>query len=92
MNNNKRKIEVFTSGCPVCQPVVDMVQSLACDNCEVTIYDLVRQCDSQECTTKIKTYGIKRLPAVAVDGQLLSCCDQGGVSKEALQEAGVGVS
>ncbi len=58
MEKQKRKVEVFTSGCPVCQSVVDMVHSLACDSCEVTIYDLVKQCDSQECITKIKGNGI----------------------------------
>ena len=30
MESQKRKIEVFTAGCPVCEPVVEMVKSLAC--------------------------------------------------------------
>lgn len=92
MNANKRQIEVFTSGCPVCEPVVDMVKSLACDNCQVTVYNLVEQCDSKECSTKVGQYGIKTLPAVAVDGKLLSCCQIGGISKEALREAGIGTN
>jgi hypothetical protein len=88
--SNKRKVEVFTSGCPVCEQVVDMVRSLASDSCEVTVYNLAELCDTKECLTKVKEYNITCLPAVAVNGQLLSCCEGKGVSKELLQSAGVG--
>ena len=40
----KRQIEVFTAGCPVCEPVVKMVKEMACDSCEVTVYNLAEQC------------------------------------------------
>lgn len=36
----KRKVEVFIAGCPVCDKTVKLVQSLACPNCEVVVYDL----------------------------------------------------
>ena len=36
----KRQVEVFTAGCPVCEPVVQLVQEMACPDCEVTIHDL----------------------------------------------------
>ena len=64
----KRKIEVFTAGCSVCSPVVDMVKSMACSDCEVIVYNLAEPCESKECIEKAKTYGIKALPAVAVNG------------------------
>lgn len=89
---NKRQIEIFTAGCPVCNPVIDMVKSLACENCEVTVYDLVKQCESKECLSKVEQYQIKRLPAVAVDGQLLNCCKDKGITKEDLIQAGIGKS
>ena len=38
MAENKRKVEIFTAGCPVCEPVVAMVKELACDNCEVHVH------------------------------------------------------
>ena len=86
----KRKIEVFTAGCSVCSPVVDMVKSMACIDCEVIVYNLAEPCESKECIEKAKTYGIKALPAVAVNGKLLSCCQNKGVSEAELRSAGIG--
>lgn len=86
----KRQIEVFTAGCPVCEPVVKIVNEMACDSCEVTVYNLVEQCDSKVCVDKMKEYNITSLPAVAVNGELLSCCKGNEVSKEALAAAGIG--
>ena len=88
----KRKIEVFTAGCSVCSPVVDMVKSMACSDCEVIVYNLAEPCESKECIDKAKTYGIKALPAVAVNGKLLSCCQNKGVSEAELRNAGIGQS
>lgn len=88
----KRKVEVFTAGCPVCDETVKMVQSAACPSCKVVIYDLNKGCETNECRDKAKAYGIKRLPAVAVNGKLLECCRQGPVSVEALRAAGVGAA
>lgn len=86
----KRQIEVFTAGCPVCEPTVKMVNEMACDSCEVTVYNLVEQCESKVCVDKMKEYNVTSLPAVAVNGKLLSCCENRGVSKEELVGAGVG--
>ena len=87
---NKRRIEVFTAGCPVCNPVVDLVKSFADEEYnEITIYDLVKQCEIKECVSKVEEYGIKRLPAIAVNGQLLSCCNNNGITKEDLLNAGI---
>lgn len=86
----KRQIEVFTAGCPVCDPVVKTVKEMACDSCEITIYNLVEQCDDKVCIEKMKKYDISSLPAVAVNGQLLACCQNRGVSKEELEAAGIG--
>lgn len=88
----KRKVEVFTAGCPVCDDAVKTVKATACPNCEVVVYDLNKGCETNECRDKAKAYGIKRLPAVAVDGKLVDCCRQAGVSAEALRAAGVGAA
>lgn len=86
----KRQVEIFTANCPVCDPVVKMVKDLACDNCELTTYDMVKQCDDKSCVSKIKDYGIKKLPAIAVDGKLLDCCKGNAITTEKLIEAGIG--
>lgn len=86
----KRRVEVFTAGCPVCEDAVKKFQSASCPDCEVVIYDLNRGCAAQECRDKAKKYGVKRLPAVVVDGKLLNCCEQDGIELKELEAAGVG--
>mgnify|MGYP006429766743 CR=1 FL=1 len=86
----KRQIEIFTAGCPVCEPVVQMVNELTCDNCEVTTYDVVKQREDKTCLSKLSEYGVKKLPAVAVNGKLLDCCQNNAVTKENLVAAGIG--
>ncbi len=86
----KRKIELFTAGCSVCEPVVEMVKSMACSSCEVIVYDLTNPAETEVLQEKVKTYGIKALPAIAVNGKLLSCCQNKGISAEELVNAGIG--
>lgn len=86
----KRKIEVFTGGCSVCEPTVELVKKTACSNCEVTVYDLNKGCSTNECRDKAHQYNITRVPSVVVDGKLLDCCKDLGVTEEALKQAGVG--
>lgn len=86
----KRQIEIFTAGCPVCNPVVQLVRETASENCEITVFDLVKQCEEQECISKMKRYNVKRLPSVAVDGRLLDCCKNIEITKDDLIAAGIG--
>jgi hypothetical protein len=89
-NQNKRKIEIFTAGCSVCEPMVEMVKSMACSSCEIVVYNLSQPCETKECLEKVQEYGIKALPAVAVNGSLLPCCQNEGISIEELKNAGIG--
>lgn len=89
-NQRKRLIEVFTAGCTVCDSAVQMVKKLACTSCEVVVYNIAAPCDSKECLQKAKDYGVNSLPAIAVNGVLLNCCDNKGVSEIELAQAGVG--
>jgi hypothetical protein len=86
----KRLVEVFTAGCFVCDGVVKQVKDLACDNCEVVVYDLNKKCDTNECEEKAKVYGVQAVPAVAVNGELIDCCKNNGIDIDALKAAGVG--
>ncbi len=87
---SKRKVEVFTSGCYLCDETVKLVKDIACPNCDVTVYDMSDPCDSKECIEKSKMYGVKSVPTVVVDGKIVDCCARGKVSKESLVAAGVG--
>ena len=86
---DKRKIEVFTAGCNICQPTVEMVKSMACSYCEVVVYNVADPAQ-KEALAKAQTYGVNSLPAVAVNGKLLPCCQGKGVSETELRKAGVG--
>ena len=86
---DKRKIEVFTAGCPVCQPTVEMVKSMAYPYCDVAVYNVTDPAQ-KEALAKAQTYGVNALPAVAVNGKLLPCCQGKGVSETELRKAGVG--
>ena len=82
----KRQVEVFVAGCPVCEPTLRLVREFACPDCEVTVRD-VREAPT---AAKASAYGVRAVPAVAVDGQLASCCTNAGPTREALVAAGVG--
>jgi glutaredoxin 3 len=85
--NNKRKIEVFSAGCPACSETIQLVQSIACPSCEVEVLDM----NAPGVAAKAKHYGVKRVPAVVVDGKLASCCAGNGPEAGALRAAGIGV-
>ena len=58
----KRRVEVFTAGCPVCTEVVGLVRDIACPNCEVRVYDLRDGCATNECREKATRYGVTAVP------------------------------
>lgn len=86
----KRRVEVFTAGCPICEETVNRVKSLACPSCEVRIYDLREGCTTNECRDKARQYGITAVPAIAVDGVLLDCCRRAPLTAALPRAAGVG--
>ena len=38
----------------------------------------------------MKEYGVKRVPAIAVNGKLLDCCTNIAITKDDLTNAGIG--
>ena len=82
----KRMIEIFSAGCPCCEEAIRLVQSMVCESCDVQILDMRSDRAAQ---AKAKHYGVRRVPAVVVNGRLAECC-QGAVSAETLRELGVG--
>ncbi|MFI5323347.1 MAG: glutaredoxin [Thermodesulfobacteriota bacterium] len=89
---SKRKVEVFTAECTVCEQTVELVRKVACPSCEVIIYDLREGCITNECRDKVKLYRITRLPAVVVNGNLLDCCKIGPVSENDLRAVSAGTA
>ena len=85
--SNKRKIEIFSAGCPACTEAIELVESLACPSCEVKVLDM----NDATITNRAKALGISRVPAVVIDGKLAECCASGGPNEATLQAAGLGV-
>ncbi len=82
----KRKIEIFSAGCPVCDQTVELVKRIACDSCEVTVLDP----HDAEVANQAKEFGIKSVPAVVIDGKLAQCCQGRAPDEQALRAAGLG--
>ncbi len=83
--SEKRKIEVFTADCPICNETVKLVRELSCPSCDVTTYDLRK--NGME---KANEYGINSVPTVVVNGKILDCCKRGKPTAEDLKAAGLG--
>ncbi len=85
----KRKIELFITDCPLCAPIIEMVKSLTCENCDVLTYNLAEKFDSEGYLEKLREYKITSLPAVVVNGKTIPA-SEGGISRENLISAGIG--
>ncbi len=84
--NTKRKVEVFSAGCPVCNDAVEMVKRIACGDCEVNELDM----NDSEVAKQAKSLGIQSIPAIVIDGKLADCCTGRGPDEASLKAAGLG--
>ena len=82
----RRRVEIFSAGCAVCEDAVALLQRLACDSCEVIVLDMSEAAVAE----RARQLGIRSVPAVAVDGRLADCCAGRGLDEAALRAAGVG--
>ncbi len=84
--NAKRKIEVFSAGCPACEETIELVNQAACPSCEVSVLDM----SDPQVAARAKELGIRTVPAVVIDGKLADCCAGRGPDEAALRAAGLG--
>jgi len=82
----KRKVEVFSAGCPACVETIELVNRVACPSCEVSILDMNQAAVAQ----RAKELGIRSVPAVVIDDKLADCCAGRGPQEAALRAAGLG--
>ena len=82
----KRKVEVFSAGCPVCVETIELVNRVACPSCEVDILDM----NQAAVARRAKELGIRSVPAVVIDDKLADCCAGRGPQEAALRAAGLG--
>lgn len=86
MATSKRKVEIFSAGCPACQETVDLVRRIACSSCEVSVLDM----NDTSVASRAKSLGIRSVPTVVIDGGLASCCVGRGPDEASLRAAGIG--
>jgi glutaredoxin 3 len=84
----KRKVEVFSAGCPTCKEAVETVKKAACSSCEVIVLDM----NDTGVAKRAKALGVGSVPAVAIDGKLAECCTGRGINMQVLRAAGLGMS
>ena len=82
----KRKIEVFSAGCPACEETIQLVRRIACPSCDITILDMKKP----DVANRAQHLGIRSVPAVVIDGKLAECCTGRGPNEAALRSAGIG--
>lgn len=83
----KRRIEIFSAGCPACEETVSLVNSMACASCEIEVLDM----REPDVASRARMYGIHRVPAIVVDGKRAACCQASAVDAASLRAAGIGV-
>ena len=82
----RRKIEVFSAGCPTCEETVQFINRVACPSCEVTVHNM----KNPAVASRAKILGIRSVPAVVIDGKLADCCAGRGPDEATLRAAGMG--
>jgi hypothetical protein len=82
----RRRIEVFSAGCPVCEETVALARRLACPDCEVTVLAM----SEPAVAARARELAVRSVPAVAVDERLVACCAGRGPDEATLRAAGLG--
>lgn len=82
----KRKIEIFSAGCPACEEIIARITNLACPSCDIDILDM----KDTGVAKRAQDLGVRSVPAVAIDGKLADCCSGRGPDQAVLQAAGLG--
>lgn len=78
-----KRIEVFSAGCSTCKETIEMVRRLAGSSHDVVIHDMHKS----DVASKAKSYGVRSVPAVVIDGKLASCCAGRGPEEHVLKAA-----
>lgn len=82
----RRKVEIFSAGCPACEEAIRLVQRIACPSCDVSVLDM----KDIEVAKRAKALGVRVVPAVAIGGRLAECCSGSGLDEQVLKIAGLG--
>jgi hypothetical protein len=79
----RKKIEVFSAGCHICQEAVAAVRRIAGSDHDVEVLDM----HQAHVAVQARQHGIRSVPSVVVDGHLAACCAGRGVDEAILRPA-----
>ncbi len=68
--SDKRKIEIFSAGCEVCNDAVSLIKKMDCSECEIMVLDM----HNPEVAKHAKSLRVSSVPSVVIDGKLSDCC------------------
>lgn len=86
MAANRRKIEIFSAGCLVCESAVEQITAAACASCDIQVLNM----NAPDVRKRATELGIRSVPAVVIDGKLADCCSNRGIDLAILRAAGLG--
>lgn len=82
----RRRVEIFSAGCRTCTRAIEELREEIDPRHEIIVHEVHR---SDAAAGRADAFGIRALPALAVDGRLLGCCRNTGPSLSELRAAGV---
>jgi len=84
--SEKRMIEIYSAGCPLCLTAIEMVTELACDACQISVLNM----NDNLVADRASKQGIQRVPSIVVNGAVVDCCKQDAIDRNVLIAAGIG--
>ena len=63
----RRLVEVFSTGCPICEETIRLIDRLCSDFCEIAILSV----RDETIANRARGLGLRSFPAVMVDGELV---------------------
>lgn len=85
--DRRRRVEIFSAGCTMCEEAIKLVQEIACRSCDVQVRD-VRE---PEVATLAKSLGIRSVPSIVITAsEVAACCSERGPDEAILQREGLG--
>ncbi len=83
----KRRIEILSAGCPICESTVQQIQANTCPCCDVQVLSMA----APDVAARANRLKIRSIPAVLIDGNLADCCLENGPDLQTLKHAGLGI-
>jgi len=63
----RRQVEVFSTGCPICEETIRLIHRLCGGFCEITVLSV----RDETIANRARGLGLRSFPAVMVDGELV---------------------